>query len=741
MPKFGGVLPDIDCETYSEAGCIWDVARKAWYAPKGAQKKGISAVGAAVYAEHPTTEMLILAYDMKDGLGPRVWIDGMDPPQELFDYIAAGGLLAAWNCAFEWKIWEEICHARMGWPELPFWQLRDDMALSRAFCMPGTLADAGVVLDSKFKKSKEGKRLIDKFSVPRKPTKANPSTRIRPEDDPEDFGNFVDYCVGDIAAECSIASKLPDLSPSENEFFLCTAAMNARGVQLDMVTVKAAERILDTALLRYNAELSTLTGGVVGKASETMKLRSWIAGRGLTLPDMTAVTVEDALDDTGLPIAPDIRRAFEIRQIVGSAGVKKIYAMIRQASKDGRAHDLIIFCGARTGRDAGRDIQPQNLVKMGPDVYVCGTCGTPYGTHRHTCPNCGNEESNLDKPLPWSHKYVECAIKLIRTGDLDTVEAWFGNPVLTLSGCIRGLFTAAEGKELICSDYSSIEAAVTAVLSGEQWRIDAFHRHEDIYLHGAASVTGKTFEWYMANGGKKHPDRQKPGKPSELGLGFQGWIGAWRKFDDTDTYTDEQVKANILAWRAASSAIVEMWGGQKRCLPWKFGPRELFGMEGMAIAAIESPGRIFEYRLISFQVRDDVLYMKLPSGRELVYHQPRLTPHERWPDVLKITFMTWNSNTQMGPFGWVRMDTYGGRLTENAVQAVARDILAFAVVNLERAFYPVVLRVHDETVSEVPIGYGSIEEYERIMGDLPPWAAGWPIRAAGGWRGHRYRKD
>jgi DNA polymerase len=735
---YGGTLPDLDFETYSEAGCIWDEERKLWGKPKGAQKKGISAVGAAVYAEHATTEVLCLAYNLKDGLGARVWIPGMHPPQDLFDYLATGGHLAAWNCMFEWRIWKEVCEARLGWPPLPFWQLDDDMALSRAFCMPGSLEHAGKVLDSELKKSEDGKRLIDKFCVPRKPTVKDPRTRIRPEDDLDDFANLIDYCVDDTKAESSIASKLPTLSPSENEFYLCTAAMNTRGVQLDMPTVWAAEKILNTALERYNAELSGLTGGVVGKASETAKLRGWIAGCGLILPDLTAETVTEALTDP-FEVA-DVRRALEIRQMVGSAGVKKVYAMVRQASKTGRAHDLIIFCGARTGRDAGRDIQPQNLVKQGPEVFLCSDCGTPYGTHRESCPSCGEWRPPGVKPHPWSWEYVETAVNLIRAGSLDAVEAWFGNAVLTLSGCIRGLFVAAEGKELICSDYSSIEAVVTAVLAGEQWRIDAFQRREDIYLHGAAGVTGKTFEWYMANGGKSHPDRQKKGKPSELGLGFGGWVGAWRQFDKSDTYTDDEIKENIKAWRKASPMIVELWGGQKRGLPWKDGPRELFGLEGMAVAAIENLGVVYTYRLISFQVRNDTLYMRLPSGRELVYHQPRLSPG-KWPGVLKITYMTWNSNPQMGPFGWVRMDTYGGRLAENCIQATARDILAHGVINLERAHYPVVLRVHDETVSEIPIGYGSIEEYEAILADVPEWARGWPIRAAGGWRGSRYRKD
>jgi DNA polymerase len=316
---------------------------------------------------------------------------------------------------------------------------------------------------------------------------------------------------------------------------------------------------------------------------------------------------------------------------------------------------------------------------------------------------------------------------------------------------VRGLLVAGPGKQLICSDYSSIEAVVTAMLSGEQWRIDAFRRKEDIYLHGAAAVTGKTYQWYMENGGKKHPDRQKIGKVSELALGFGGWIGSWRNFDKSDNFTDDQVKSNIVAWREASPMLVELWGGQVRGKPWRPERYELYGLEGMAIAAVQNPGQVFSYRGIEFQVLDDVLFMKLLSGRRLSYHSPRLERQEKFQGVqtLALTFMTYNSNPSMGMMGWVRMETWGSRLCENVVQATARDVMSHAVVKLEHGGYPVVLRVHDEIASEIDDPGQITEEqeqaligsFESIMADLPAWCKDWPIRAAGGWLKKRYRKD
>lgn len=738
---FSTVLPDMDFETYSEAGFIWNEEKGTYRAPKGATKKGIFAVGAAVYAAHPTAEVLSLAYDLKDNLGPRLWIPGMAPPVELFDHIAGNGLIEAWNCSFEYWIWKHVCQARMGWPELPFWQLRDAMAKARAFALPGALANAAKVTEVTDQKFMDGKRLINKFSVPRKPTKKDTRRRIRPEEDLPDAQNLYNYNIQDIRVEAAVSALCPDLNESELEYYLCTVAMNVRGLSLDMETINAGAAILDEALDKYNAELATLTGGVVTAASQVQKLIAWIQPQtGGYIRSLDVVAVEDLLEDPTLP-AP-VRRALEIRQLVGSAGVKKLYAMQRMASAEGRVHDLINYHGARTGRDTGQDLQPQNLVKRGPDLNWC-PCGKPYRQDSTCCQHCGLP-AHVAKKSGWSWEAVPHAVEAIRTGSLVEVERIFGDALLTLSGCIRGMFVPSPGHDFLCSDYSSVEAVVTAVLAGEEWRIEAFRRKEDIYLVSASRITGISlaeYVQYKTDKGEHHPHRQKIGKPAELGLGFGGWIGAWYQFDKSGAFTEEEVKANILAWRDASPAIVELWGGQVRGKPWNPDYPEMFGLEGVAISAVLNPGVEYKYRLIAYVVKNDVLFCRLPSGRFLTYHKPRLLPSDRWEGQRSLSFEGWNSNPKMGPLGWVRIHTYGGRLAENVIQATARDIMAYATPQLERAGYPIVLRVHDELIAEVPEGTGSIEELERVMATMPPWAEGWPVRAAGGWRGKRYRKD
>jgi len=760
-PAFATVLPDMDFETYSEAGFPWNEQTQKFDKPIGATKRGIFAVGAAVYTQDPSCEVLSFQFDLKDGQGSEFWRPGMPNPQRLFDYLARGGLIEAHNSMFEYRVWMDVCVCRYGWPPIDQRQLRCSMAKARQHALPGALEDIGQVLNIANKKDSEGTRLLNLFSIPRKPTAKDKRRRILPDEQPVDGAKLYTYNKRDIVAESEVSVLCPDLPPSELRYWLADQAINYRGVGVDLDSVNACIDILHQAQRKYDKELYRITNQQVPGGSKTKQLSSWLREQGYPITKVDPKTkkekdtvdgehVEEALKRTDLP--PVVRRALEIRQLVGSASVKKIYSMARMATRSHRLCDLHVYHGPRTGRDAHQDVQSGNLPKAGPSVRWCedAGCDRPYAYHLDTCPWCGcssafSRERYADgEDGGWTWRSVQFALDVIHTRSLELVEWFFGDALLTISGCVRGMFVSAPGKDLICSDYSSIEAVVTAALAGEQWRLDAFARKDDIYLTSAARITGKSLEWYMANGGKKHPDRQKIGKPAELGLGFGGWIGAWRQFDSSDTFDDEQVKANIIAWREASPAIVEFWGGQFRGTPWAPTQMELYGLEGCAVAAIQQPGKAFAYRGITYAVKDDVLYCRLLSGKLLTYHKPRLNPVSRrdgWVETMEITFEGWNTNPKKGPRGWIRMKTYGGSLAENVIQGTAADVMKFAVPNLEAAGYPVVLRIHDEVVGEVPEGFGSIEEFERIMATLPDWCKDWPIRAAGGWRAKRYRKD
>jgi DNA polymerase len=753
---YATVLPDLDCETYSEAGFIWNDAQQKWDAPPGCspQNRGLPAVGAAVYTEHPTCVVLTLSYDLKDGRGKRRWRPGMPNPQELFDYIAAGGLIESHNCGFEFWVWLNVLHARYGWPLIPHHQQRCSMAKARAHGLPGGLDPLSNVLDLTHKKDPEGKRLLDKFSKPQKPTKRDPRTRILPEQEPIEAERLYRYCDRDIEAEGEASSMIPDLSPHELEWWMIDQLINRRGVAIDTQTVRAGISVIEQAFTRYNAELRELTGGTVQQASELQKLSGWLGAQGVRMYSMTDEAVEEKLkelDDSvtgGANHSEEIAhvyRALEIRQLVGSASVKKLYAMNNQATQAGRLHELFSYHAARTGRATGNGPQPTNLPNSGPDMNVC-VCGRHYGLRKTACPWCGAPKPPAPPaPLPnksvveWCAEAAADAIEIIRTGSLDAVEYYFDHALDIVSGCLRGLFVSSPGYDFISSDYSAIEAVVLAELAGEQWRIDLFQQGGKIYEASGAKIQGITYDEaieYKKRTGNHHPCRKK-GKVAELACGYGGWIGAFRNFGADEFMTEEEMKDTILAWRNASPMIVEFWGGQQRGRGWNARP-EFYGLEGMAIQAVMYPGNEFTYRGISYLVRGDVLYCRLLSGRYLAYHRPRLRPSER--GGLALSYEGWNTNPKNGPTGWIRMDTYGGKLTENVVQATARDILVHAIVKLWGMGYLTVLHVYDEIVAEVPHGWGSVEEFERVMSEMPTWAHGWPVRAAGGWRGHRYRK-
>jgi len=723
------VLPDLDFETYSEAGFVWNAGRERWEGPARApaMKKGLRVVGAARYAEHPSTEVLSVAYDLKDGKGSRLWAPGRyisdPPPYDLFDYIATGGLLEAWNVGFERLIWDHVCVSKLGWPPMPHAQWRCAMAKARAHALPGALENAAHVLNTSAKKDAAGKRLLDKFSMPRNPTKADARLRLKPEEEGADGRALYDYNRQDIVAEAEVSSRVPDLQPDELAWWQLDQTINARGVQIDVAAVTDCMEIVEQTLGRYNGELQRLTGGTVSAASEVQKLSGWLGALGCQMKSLDEEHVEAALKTE---LHPAARRALEIRALVGSASVKKLFAMHNQVCADGRLRNLYSYHAARTGRTTGNGPQPTNLPNHGPAVARCRGCGHYRAAVITRCPWCGVPQPPGGH-TEWNAEAVEDALTAARARSMDIVEMYFADALPAVSGCLRGLFVAAPGCDLICSDYSAIEAVVLAELAGEHWRQEVFRTHGKIYEMSASLVSGVPFDEILDHRkrtGQHHPMRKK-GKVLELALGYGGWVGALIAFGADEFMTEQEMRDAAGAWRNASPAVVAFWGGVERCV----------------IAAILTPGQEFSFRGISYVLRGDVLYCCLLSGRYLTYHRPRLGDSTRRIGEKTISFEGWNTNPKYGAIGWVRMETYGAKLTENIVQATARDIQVYGLLALERAGYPIVLHVYDEDVAEVPEGTGSIEEFEQIMSTMPAWAAGWPIKASGGWRGKRYRKD
>ncbi len=717
-------VADIDFETYSEAGFIFNKNSKVWSKViSGSKSEGISIVGAPFYSEHESTEVLSLAYDLKDSKGPRLWIPKTPRPIDLFEYISQGGILEAWNSSFEWYIWNNVCYSKMGWPKLPYTQLKCAMSKARSFCLPMSLAKTGQILNILNKKETDGKRLIDKFC---KPNAKKGRTLIN--DDPLDALNLYSYNIKDIKSENEASVLMPNLSDYEHKIWLLDQKINFNGVFVDVNSLEKCISILEQTYKKYIDELILISNGQINSPFEVKKISEWLLEKQVVIPSLNKECVDELLNDEDLNLPEECRRILQIRRLLGSISVKKLETIKASLCKDGRLKDLFVYHGADTGRWSSLGAQVHNLPNSGLKLKKCldtKMCGKHYKIQLQICPWCNScKESKI---VQWDSNAMEDAFTIINKNDLNTLEHFFGDSVGLIGGCIRGVLIAKDGYDLICSDFSSIESVILAVLADEQWRIEVFKTHGKMYEMSASKITGIPFNEfleYKEKHGEHHPMRKSIGKLAELSSGFQGSVNAWKKFGaDKFFKSDEEIKTAVYKWRDASKNIVSFWKNIERA----------------AISACRTHNTYFICKKIAYICKDDILFCVLPSGRELKYHSPKIeTICNKWGYMNdKLSYMGWKSAKK----GWSRIDTYGGRLVENLVQGTARDILANSLKTLDDNGYSIVLHIHDEIIAEIPRKTSSIERYEQLMAIMPHWAKDWPIFARGGWIGKRYRKD
>lgn len=720
----------LDFETYSEAGYA-PKEGGGWQRLKGAQKYGLSAVGMTRYLQDPSAEVLSLSWAFGEA-EPDLWVPGMPVPVSLFEVFQEEETeIEGWNVAFEVGVWRYICVPKLKWPALPLHKVRDAMARARAYSLPGALGNAGAVLGLDVQKDKRGAQLLDFFSVPRQPTKADKSLRNYPSQHPAKAAELYEYNRQDVRAERAIMDAVPLLSQTELEWWQVEQAINRRGIHVDMALVRGAITIHEVVQDRACLALGELTNSAVTSPTEVQRIIGWLAGRGTRVASLDEEAVEALLAQQP-PVPPDVREVLEIRAAAASASVRKYAAVERQVCTGDRLHDLFIYHGARTGRETGADVQPQNLPNSGPDVRRCPECDRYYIARWQHCPCCGC----LSTPPAeeWNSEAARQAIETVSRGYVADLEARWGDPLTILSACLRGVFKASPGHVMLGSDYSAIEAVGAAMLTGEQWRIDVFRTHGKIYEMSASKTFGVPLEEILAykeQQGKHHPLRKK-GKVGELAGGYGGGKGAWRAFGAEGT--DDELQQQVYAWRNASPQFPLTW--QALSDAW--------------IAAMNNPGvDIFPTKRTGEEIRGvslwyvakaNVMRLQLPSGRCLTYHRPRVDRGEFGPDL---SYEGWNTNPKMGAIGWIRLRTFGGRLFENLVQATCRDLLTHAAVNVWHAGFKVVAHVHDELVTEVPVELQhthGVAALEALMMSLPDWAADWPVKAAGGWMSERYQK-
>lgn len=645
----------------------------------------IAKASAYKYVQSPDFEILLFAYSV-DG-GPVEIVDlaqGEVLPGWLYRAIADPAYIKhAYNAAFEW-----YCLSKFYGRLLPVEQWRDTM-LHGLYCgFTAGLDATGKALGLPAEKQKlaTGKALIRYFCVPCSPTKANGGrTRNLPKHDPDKWNLFKEYCVGDAVTESEIERRLSRF-PVPNDIekqWQTDLLINARGVAVDMDMVQGALEIAANTHDQLMEEAVALTG--LENPNSIAQLSKWLEKEtDENISDLRKDTVAMLLKNQ--VVTGDAERMLEIRQELGKTSTKKYNAIEAAVCADGRVRGLLQFYGAnRTGRWAGRLVQVQNL----PRTYI---------------------------------EQLDLARGTVKKREADKLRFLFGSIPDTLSQLIRTSFVASKGNKLVDADFSSIEARVISWLAGEHWRLDVFKTHGKIYEASASQMFGVPIE-KIKKGNPEYALRQR-GKVAELALGYQGSTGALITMGALNMGIPEEDLPDIVTrWREANKRIVDLW----------------YRVENAAVSVIQTGQQAGVNNLLFTREFDlenglDFLTITLPSRRKLYYAKPELGVNQ-W-NKPSITYRGVNQSTKQ----WTVLETYGGKLVENIVQAIARDCLATAIEHLEAAGFPVVFHVHDEVIIDCPADKANLDEVVRLMTLPIPWAQDLPLNADG-WVGDFFKKD
>jgi DNA polymerase len=629
------------------------------------------------YVESPDFEILLFAYAFDND------------PVEVIDLTEDFGIPARvlWaltdpaitKTAFN-AAFERTCIAEHFGIEADPLQWQCTAVWSMALGLPGHLAGAAEVLNLDAQKDGKGKALIKYFSVPCKPTKVNEGrTRNHPHHAPEKWEQYIEYNRQDVVVEREVRRKLErfPLPAHEWKLWALDQKINGRGTRLDPAVYEAAIELDDLYKIRLVEEAKEITG--LSNPNSDPQLKGWLIDNGLQVESLAKDFMADLVE-----AAPDdeTRRVLEIRQEMGKTSVDKFNAMNRSACSDSRAKGLLQFCGAgRTWRWAGRLIQVQNLPQ--------------------------NKFEDL-----------ELSRSLLMARDFELLEMLYGAPPFVLSQLIRTAFIPSEGNRFIVSDFSAIEARVIAWLADEYWVLDVFKGHGKIYEATAANMYNVPFET-IAKGMVNYYLRAK-GKVATLACGYQGGPNALIAMGALKGgVKEEELPAIVKQWRDANPNIVKLW----------------YNAERAAVQAVREKTTVKVAHGVQYRYEAGMLFADLPSGRSLAYFNPRIKPDPNFgKDGLVFDGMDQVKKK------WMSHRTYGGRLVENLVQAIARDCLAESMVRLDDNGYEIVMHVHDEVVLDVPIGAGSVGEVTEIMGRPISWAPGLPLNAAG-FECEFYQKD
>jgi DNA polymerase len=651
--------------------------------------------GSYRYAEDPTTQVLCLAYE--DNTKRRgIWSPGDDT-----DDILKGALddpevmFVAHNCSFERNIWTHHMVGLFGFPEVPLSRWHDTMARAQQLVLPAGLDDVLRVLRLAAQKDMEGSRLTVGLSRPDK-------KGCYPAVTPEVLHRVGLYCLQDVAGQAALHRRIGWLPAHERPIWELSQRMNDRGLRLDMELVRAMQSIVDQETGPLSKRFAELTGGLTFNQRDKVIL--WCADRGVVLNDMTKATLanllgepeeEETLADAEgdapevsiRTLPDDVREALHIRQLVGSASIKKLKTMEACVGLDGRARGLLRYHGTGPGRQAGQLLQPHNFPRgsLGKDVA-----------------------HNIDA--------LVAALKTRSPAEVSRVSG--KPPVETVVSCLRHVLLASEGKQFLAGDYAGIQARTVLALAGQYDKVDLMASGVDVYCDMAGQIYKRVIT-------KEDTKERAIGKNSVLGLGFQ--MGAptfWLKYggsDQTLEFCEGVVKTYRTEW---APQVPKLW-------------------RGLQAAATDTVryGVPHEFRGVTYRLEDQWLTAHvegMPDDCKLWYFNPqKVTRLMPWSEPGKPEYREGFTYQVKKNGHWVTRDAFGGQLTENAVMKIERELMEDAKAKLEAAGFEMVLEVHDEAVAEgLDVG-----AFKQIMEDIPAWAKALRVPVAvEAWSGERYRK-
>ena len=649
----------------------------------------IGKAGLYRYAQSEDFEVLLFAYQMDDGEVELVDLaQGEQIPENVQLMLKDATVVKhAYNAAFEW-----YCLNRAGY-ETPLEQWRCTM-IHGLYCGYTAGLDAtgkAIGLPQDKQKLTTGKALIRYFCVPCKPTKSNGNrTWNLPRHAPEKWELFKEYCKQDVVTEHAILKRLNyfPVPEEEQELWQQDIRMNAFGVRVDSKLIEGALTIDGVSSAELTEEAINITG--LQNPNSTVQLKAWVEKElsdrlevDVELPGLRKEDVSMLLERNDLP--KEIRRVLEIRQQLGKTSIKKYVAMKTAKGADERVRGLTQYYGAnRTGRWAGRLVQLQNL----PRNYL---------------------------------KTLDYARQLVQEKNYDGIRFLYGNVPDTLSQLIRTAFIPSEGHKFVVADFSAIEARVIAWLAGEQWVNEVFATHGKIYEATASQMFHVPIE-KIVKGNPEYSLRQK-GKVATLALGYQGGTAALIAMGALNMgLAEEELPDIVQRWRNANPRIRDLWYAVEQAALTTMQTAQPQGINGL----------IFRYEG-ELMYGQSFLTVQLPSGRKLFYPKPFLKENQF--GKMAIHYYTVGQQTKK----WEVASTYGGKMTENIVQAIARDCLAETLRRIEQLGLQVVFHVHDEVIIDAPMEVTE-EQICDLMAEPISWAPGLLLKGAG-FESSYYMKD